>query len=274
MPVTVGFVIPGPGGDGTWVDGALTARRELESGGIVTETLVGMPEAIPAHWAVAVCHSGEYAPLLASRSSPDQTVIISDRDVTPPGTPAVTEIDWGWAEAFSVAGSAARTLVPSGREIVFIAGPAVPTQRALVDAFLSGLLAADLPDVGAPVPPVHVSYLPAFDDADTARAVARRALEPGRPVPLFVSSSDGAGLAGLALARAAGAPTLSFLAGLADGDVAAVVSDIPGMLTRLVWRALAGEALPARVTATLASGEVALRLREERPATQRAAPRP
>lgn len=252
--MTVGFIIPGPGGDGSWTDGALAARRELEAGGIVTETLVGQPAAIPAHWTVAVCHSGHYAPLIATRTSPDQVVIISDRDVAPPGARAVTEVDWGWAEAFAQAGAVARPLVLPGREIVFIAGPAVPTQRRLVDAFLAGLYQAD------PVPPVHVSYLRSFDDEETATAVARRALEPGRPEALFVSSSDGAGLAGLALARAAGARTLSFLTGPGAGDVGAVLSDIPGILSSLVLRALAGERLPARFTATLASGNVEMRM--------------
>jgi hypothetical protein len=129
----------------------------------------------------------------------------------------------------------------------------VPTQRALVDAFLAGML-----ESGHRPLPVHVSYLPAFDDVATARDVVRTALGAGRPA-LFVSSSDGAGAAALDLARAAGAPTVSFLREPAEGDAAAVVSDVGGTLASLAGRAQRGERLPARVTLTLGSGQVALR---------------
>ena len=137
-----------------------------------------------------------------------QAVIVSDAGVVPPGTPGVTEIDWGWAAAFYCAGYALRDLVPPGHAVTFLAGAAVRTQRALVDAFLAGSL--DAP--GSP-PAVHVSYLRSFDDVETAEGVVRAALRQGGP-GLFVSSSDGAGRAALELARAAGAPTISFLSGL------------------------------------------------------------
>jgi hypothetical protein len=252
--VTVGFIVPGPGGDGTWVDGALAARSLLEAEGFATRTLTGLPGAIPADWAVAVCHGGQYAPLAAARAEAGQAVIVSDAGVLPPGAPGVTEIDWGWADAFFCAGFAARDLAGAGHAVVFIAGAAVPTQRSLVDAFLVGLLESG----GRPLP-VHVTYLPSFDDVTTARQVVLDALRTGRPA-LYVSSSDGAGAAALELARAAGAPTVSFLREPGDGDAGAVVCDIPGTLAGLVRRAAGGERLPARVTLTLSSGQVALRL--------------
>lgn len=259
MSGTVGFIVPGPGGDGTWVDGALAGRAALESSGIATETLVGMPDAIPAGWAVAVCHGGQYAPLAAARASASQVVIVSDCGVTAPTARSVTEIDWGWPAAFYCAGFAVRDLVPPDHEVCFIAGAAVPTQRALVDAFLAGMLDSASQHPGGRALPVHVTYLPSFDDAATALSSVRTALGTGRPA-LFVSSSDGAGMTALELARTAGAPTVSFLTGLRDGDLGAVVCDIPGILAGLVRTALSGERLPGRVTATLGSGQVALLL--------------
>ena len=251
--MTVGFIVPGSGGDGTWVDGALAARNLLEAEGFATQTLTGLPAAIPAEWTVAVCHGGQYAPL-AARAKAGQAVIVSDAGVLPPGTAGVTEIDWGWAHAFFCAGFAARDLAGAGHAVVFIAGAAVPTQRSLVDAFLAGLLESG----GRPLP-VHVTYLPSFDDVATARQAVLDALGTGRPA-LYVSSSDGAGAAALKLARTAGAPTVSFLREPGDGDAGAVVCDIPGTLAGLVRRAAGGERLPARVTLTLGSGQVALRL--------------
>jgi hypothetical protein len=257
--VTVGFIVPGPGGDGTWVDGALAARRLLADEGFATEVITGMPAAIPADWSVAVCHGGQYAGLAASpalgpASLSSRVVIVSDAHVLPPGISGVTEIDWGWPDAFFCAGFAARELAGDGRAVVFVAGAAVPTQRSLVDAFLTGLLESG----GRPLP-VHVTYLPSFDDVATAREVVKDALGTGRPA-LYVSSSDGAGAAALEVARAAGAPTVSFLREPGEGETGAVVCDIPGTLAGLVRRAAGGEPLPPLVTLTLGSGQVGLRL--------------
>ena len=148
-----------------------------------------------------------------------------------------------------------------------MAGAAVPTQRALVDAFLSGLL-----DASERPMPVHVTYLPSFDDVATAQAAARRMLGAGVPA-LFVSSSDGAGRAALALARAAGAPAGLVPGRAADRGRGAVVSDIPGILSGLVLRALGGERLPLgspRRSAWARSPCSSARM----PATGRAKPRP
>jgi hypothetical protein len=234
-PDVVVLLPTAPGGADPWIDGAAEAARRLAGLGMTVDVRVGFPERLPAA-GVTVCHGVQYEPLLAGGAA--APVIVSDLLSTGAAGP-VTMIDWCWADA---AADAARFAAERGfRRLGFVAGPPVPTQRRVVAEFAEAAAA-----------PVSVVHLPAFDDVDAGRA-AGALLTDEFGCDLVAHAADAGGVAATRIARIRGATTFGFLSPDPD-DHGWIGSDIAGALTTLATRALAGERLPQRFDADLASG--------------------
>ncbi|MEU6537104.1 BMP family ABC transporter substrate-binding protein [Streptomyces sp. NPDC047000] len=254
MNGVVGFVVPHVGGDRSWVDGALAAAQTLRSEGLEVEVVPGTPAALPGHWAVAVAHGIQYEALVRARPDRAQRVVLSDRPATPTDA-NVTSVDWSWHLGGRAAGAAAGLIArEQGRTgpVGLVAGPTVDTQLRFADAFARGLRAAD------PRRALEVRFVTAFDDVAQG-AAAGVSMTDGAGCALVAHSADSAGMAATAAAADRGVPTIGFLSGI-DAHVAAVTSDITGVLVRLVREAVAGRPTPSLYVCSLESGDVGLAL--------------
>lgn len=217
-----------------WIDGALDAVAALRAGGADVEVIAGVPSALPEA-RVTICHGVQYEKLVADGVS--RPVVVSDLlGVVGPGP--VTAIDWSWPAS---AAEAARVAIELGcRRLGFVAGPPVPTQRAVVAAFADA--------AGGEVCAVH---LPAFDDVEAGRRAGELLRAYG--CDAIAHSADAAGAAAVEAARGTGVLTMGFLTG-APEDVGWILSDIGGALVALARSALGGTELPSIFRADETSG--------------------
>ncbi|MBS45991.1 MAG: hypothetical protein CMH83_23015 [Nocardioides sp.] len=219
-------LVPGPAGDGSWVDAALASYDGVVAGEDVV-VVHGTPDRLPDA-DVVLAHGIQYAPLV--RAAPDRTVVMSDVPASVEGLGHATLVDWAWYEAARVAGRVA-AVVADGLPVGLVAGPAVPTQRKVADAFSAGVA-----DAGTGCATVAV-HLPSFDDVAGGRGAGTRLVE-AMGCRVLLGTADGAGDAAAEQARAAGALTLGFLRPHPD-DLGHVLSDVTGVLRGLVTDALA-----------------------------------
>jgi len=272
MVVKVGFLLPYPGGDGSWIDGALAAVALLGDLGpeVTMEVVTGMPAALPA-WDVVVCHGIQYESIVrdARGSGADvPVVILSDVPFDRTGLDGVTCIDWAWNAGAYCAGAVAAA-VSDGRPVGLIAGPAVRTQVRLAFAFARGAAR------GPSAPELVTVHLPSFDDVAGGVAAGTRLVE-AFGCAVVAHTADAAGAAGVDAAASAaagngtgtgvGVATMGFLSG-ETGRLASIRSNIDGVLARLVRDAVAGRPLPPLVTCTFENGDLALELAPDAPAS-------
>lgn len=244
MSVDVAVLVPAPAVEtDPWAWGAVTAATRLEDSGASVDLRVGIPDRLPDA-RVVVCHGVQYAELVAR--GVDRPVVVSD--LLPGDAPSgVTTVDWCWPEAAAEAGRQIAESAHEATTIGFVAGPAVPTQRRVLAAFVDAVALA------APAPiPVAGIHVPSFDDRATgARAGAFLVDELG--CSFVAHSADAAGAAATDAARAAGAATFGFLRPEA-GDRGYIRSDIAGVLALLAHRALEGTVSQRVFRADAASG--------------------
>lgn len=253
---TVAALLPGPAGDGSWVDAAHAALDRLTvTGDVVVTVHEDVPDVLPAA-DVVLCHGIQYEPLVRA-AGPGRVVVMSDHPGDLAALDHVTVIDWAWHEAARLAGRFAAE-ISGGGPVALVAGPAVRTQVLVAASFTAGVAAA-----GHAAP--EVVHLRSFDDVAGGEAAGARLAAAGCRV--LLASADGAGDAAAAVARTAGVATIGFLHPHAD-DLAHIASDVSGVLHDAVRSALETGASGGVVHAGLASGRLGLVLRgDELPIT-------
>ncbi len=263
MTKRLGVLIPRPGGDGGFVDAALGAVSDATEAlpDVRVEVVEASPEAVDpawlhAGWDVLLAHGGQYAAALeawarglssAERASRPRAIVMSDLVDPAPAVPGLTMIDWAWAEAARDAGAALAATRSDG-PIGLVAGPAVRTQRRIASEFCAGVLSVR----DAEVITIHLA---SFGDVEGARRASGLLERAG--CRAFLHTADAAGAAGSRGLVASGARGIGFL-DPTPGDIGWIRSDIRGQLASLLSQAIAGEELPALVTAGLASGRLGL----------------
>jgi basic membrane lipoprotein Med (substrate-binding protein (PBP1-ABC) superfamily) len=257
-PVIV--ALPAPAGDGGWCDLAMAGVVGARQRGVAVEVIVVDPhaEVLPLPDGPVLAHGIQLLGwVTALRARGDRrAVALTDRPAPEQRPEGTTTVDWAWAEGTAVAGAGAAALA-GGRPIGLLAGPPVPTQQRVVAAFCGG---AQGERAGTPVLAVH---LPSFEAADEAAAAARH-LVVDQGCAVVAHTCDAAGEAACGVARDLGAATIGFLHP-GEGHVAAVVSDVAGVVEELLVDLAGGLALPAEVRCGLASGRLRVDVAEGAP---------